>query len=153
MEGFITNGTYFIRSDPYTTILSLGNANVPITVTAYNHQDDSLYLNASRGYTRLGLIKPEIAAPGVNITSAALDAEFAGFTGTSVSAAHMTGIAAMLLEWAVINRNLPRMNTQVMKMLLVRGARRDIEIQFPNEEWGYGILDIYNIFDRIRRGI
>jgi subtilisin family serine protease len=153
MEGFITNGTYFIRSDPYTTILSLGNAHVPITVTAYNHQDDSLYLNASRGYTRLGLIKPEIAAPGVNITSATLDSEFAGFTGTSVSGAHLTGIAAMLLEWAVTNGNLPRMNTQVMKMLLVRGAKRDIEIQFPNEEWGYGILDIYNIFDRIRRGI
>lgn len=151
MEGFISNNTYFIRSDPYTTILSLGNGIVPITVTAYNHEDDTLYLNASRGYTRTGVTKPEIAAPGVRIISPTLDGGFSGVTGSSPAAAHLAGVAAMLLEWAIVQGNLPRMNTSVMKIFLIRGARRNIEIQYPNRDWGYGILDVYNVFDSLRR--
>jgi subtilisin family serine protease len=153
MEGFISDRTYFIRSDPYTTILSLGNGIVPITVTAYNYTNESLYLNSSRGNTRIGVIKPELAAPGMNITSATLDGGFAGFTGTSAAAAHMTGVVAMMLQWAIIEGNLPRMTTQVMKIFFIRGASRNMEISFPNKDWGYGILDIYNVFDRIRRGL
>jgi subtilisin family serine protease len=152
MQGFISDNTYFIRSDPFTTILSLGNATVPITVTAYNVEDDSLYLNASRGYTRVGAIKPEIAAPGVNITSPTLDQGFTEVTGTSASAAHTTGIAAMMLEWAIVRGNQSTMNTLDMKIFMIRGARRDLEIQYPNRDWGYGILDIFNIFDTLRRG-
>ncbi|MHB8127933.1 MAG: S8 family peptidase [Mobilitalea sp.] len=151
MEGFISENTYFIRSDPNTTILSLGNAQVPITVTAYNIEDDSLYLNASRGYSRTGVIKPEIAAPGVNITSPTLDQGFMGVTGTSASAAHTTGIAAMFLEWAVVRGNQSTLNTLDMKMFMIRGARRDIDIEYPNRDWGYGILDVFNIFDSLRR--
>ncbi len=153
MEGFLSNNTYFIRSNPYTTILSLGNGMVPITVTAYNHEDDTLYLNASRGYTRIGAIKPEIAAPGVNITSPTLSGGFAGITGSSPAAAHLAGAAAMLLEWAIVEGNLPRMNTSVVKIFMIRGARRSMEIQYPNRDWGYGILDVYNVFDSLRRSM
>lgn len=152
MEGFISNNTYFIRSDPYTTILSLGNARVPITVTAYNIEDDSLYLNASRGFTRIGVVKPEIAAPGVNILAPAPDQSFVSVTGTSASAAHATGVAALLLEWAIVRGNQPNLNTIDMKIFMIRGARRELDIQYPNRDWGYGILDVYNIFDTLRTG-
>jgi subtilisin family serine protease len=152
MSGFISDNTYFIRSNPYTTILSLGNARVPITVTAYNIEDDSLYLNASRGFTRTGVIKPEIAAPGVNIIAPTPDQGFAPVTGTSASAAHATGIAAMLLEWAIVRGNQPNLNTLDMKIFMIRGARRELDIQYPNRDWGYGILDVYNIFDALRAG-
>ncbi len=152
MDGFISDNTYFVRSDPYTTILSLGNALVPITVTAYNIEDDSLYLNASRGYTRTGVVKPEIAAPGVNILAPTPDQGFAAVTGTSASAAHATGVAAMLLEWAIVRGNQPGLNTVDMKIFMIRGARRELDIQYPNRDWGYGILDVYNIFDILRTG-
>ncbi len=150
MEGFISNNTYFIRSDPYTTILSPGNATVPITSTAYNIADDSLYLNASRGYTRTGDIKPEIAAPGVDMIAPTLQQGFAAVTGTSPSAAHTAGATAMLLEWAVVRGNRPNINTLDLKVLIIRGARRELDIQYPNRDWGYGILDVYNIFDSLR---
>ncbi len=150
MEGFISNNTYFIRSDPYTTVLSPGNATVPITTTAYNIADDSLYLNASRGYTRTGNVKPEIAAPGVNVLAPTLRQGFAEVTGTSPSAAHTAGAAAMLMEWAVVRRNRPRISTLDLKVLMIRGARRELDIQYPNRDWGYGILDVYNIFDSLR---
>jgi subtilisin family serine protease len=152
MASFISDNTYFIRSDPYTTILSLGNARVPITVTAYNIEDDSLYLNASRGFTRTGVIKPEIAAPGVNILAPTPEQGFATVTGTSASAAHATGVAAMLLEWAIVRGNQPNLNTLDMKIFMIRGARRELDIQYPNRDWGYGILDVFNIFDTLRAG-
>jgi subtilisin family serine protease len=153
MQGFISENTYFIRSDPYTTVLTLGNALVPITATAYNTEDDSLYISASRGYTRLGEITPDIAAPGVNVMGPTLEQTFREYTGTSVSAAHTSGIAAMLLEWGIVRGNLTTMSTVEMKKLMQRGARRDINLDYPNRDWGYGILDIFNVFDSLRTGL
>lgn len=153
MNGFISDDTFFINSNPYTTILSLGNARVPITVTAYNPEDDSLYYNASRGFTRIGVIKPEIAAPGLQITAPNLNGGFDSVTGTSPSAAHATGVAALLLEWAVVRGEQPTMSTLNLKIFMIRGARRKIEYTYPNRDWGYGILDVYNVFDSIRLGI
>lgn len=153
MSGFISEGTYFIRSDPYTTILTLGNAVNPITVTAYNDADDSLYQNSSRGFTATNRIKPEVAAPGVNVIGPTLDKGFAPFTGTSVAAAHTTGIAALIFEWGYIRGNIPVMSTVEMRNLIIRGARREADAVYPNRDWGYGILDIYNVFDALRGGL
>lgn len=150
MAGFISDNTFFIRSDPYVTIQSLGNSEIPITVTAYNTVDDSLYAAASRGFTRIGTVKPEVAAPGVNIIAPSLDQGFYAVTGTSPAAAHTTGIAALLLEWAVVMGRQPNMNSVDMKIFMIRGARRDIDITYPNRDWGYGILDAFNIFDILR---
>jgi hypothetical protein len=38
-----------------------------------------------------------------------------------------------------------------MKIFMIRGARRDLEQKYPNRDWGYGILDVFNIFDTLRR--
>lgn len=152
MEGFITNNTFFVRSDPYTTILAFGNAQTPITVTAYNTSDDSLYQNSSRGYTRLEAVKPNVAAPGVNIPGPTPDKSITNFTGTSVSAAHTTGIVAMILEWGITRGNLLGMSTIEINKLIMRGARRDTTTEYPNRDWGYGILDVFNVFDSLRSG-
>lgn len=152
MSGFISEDTFFINSNPYTTILSLGNARVPITVTAYNPEENSLYYNASRGFTRIDVIKPEVAAPGVRVTAPNLDGGFSCITGTSPSAAHTTGVAALLLEWAVIRGEYPTMSTMDLKIFMIRGAKRSAELMYPNRDWGYGVLDVYNIFDSIRLG-
>ena len=102
MGDFITNDTFFIRPDIYTTVLSPGSARNPISVTAYNPSNDNLYINSSRGYTRFGNVKPELAAPGVNYVAPNLEQGFEEYTGTSVAAAHTTGIAALMLEWGVV---------------------------------------------------
>ena len=152
MEKFISENTYFIRSSAYTTILTLGNAIIPLTVTAYNDGDDSLYLNSSRGFTRTERVKPEVAAPGVDVIGPTLDGRFLPFTGTSVSAAHTAGIAALIFEWGIVREHLPAMSTIEMKNLIIRGARRDVDIEYPNRDWGYGILNIFNVFDALRGG-
>ncbi len=147
---FISPDTYFLQSNPYTTITSPGNSLVPITTTAYNPETDTLYQQASRGYSRINTIKPELAAPGVNITAPNLQHGFSNFSGTGAATAHMTGITAMLLEWGVVRRNYPGLDTVEAKKFLIRGARRNEILQYPNRDWGYGIVDIYNTFNLLR---
>ncbi len=153
MNNFITADTYFIRSDPFITVLSVSCAPIPIAVTAYDSENDSLYLNSGRGNTRLDYIKPDIAAPGVNVLAPSLEQEFVLVTGTSAAAAHTAGVAAMLFEWGIINGRYPNMSTQDMKIFMIRGARRNIDIEYPNRDWGYGILDIFNVFESLRRDV
>lgn len=151
MKDFITLDTYFIRSNPNITLLTLACTIIPITVTAYNTEDESLYIEAGKGYTRIDTVKPELAAPGVNILAPSLNHNFIEVSGTSAAVAHAAGIVAMLFEWGIVNGNYPNMSTQIIKNYLIRGARRRQDIQYPNPDWGYGILDIYNTFDKIRR--
>lgn len=150
MGDFITDDTYFIQPNIYTTVLSPGTAPSPITVTAYNPQNGNLYVNSSRGYTRTNIIKPELAAPGVNYIAPTLEQTFRPFSGTSVATAHMAGIAALLLEWGTVRGNQPGMDTIAVKNYLIRGARRRSNLAYPNRDWGYGIVDIFNAFDILR---
>jgi len=45
------------------------------------------------------------------------------------------------------------MSTVELKNLIIRGARRDVNLVYPNRDWGYGILDVFNAFDALRGGI
>ena len=153
MGDFISKETFFLRPDIYTTVLAPGTAMGPITVTAYNPSNENLYINASRGYNRVGDIVPELAAPGVNYLVPTLSNGFGLSSGTSISAAHTTGIAALMLEWGIIDGNYPEINTIVIKKYLMRGARRSPALTYPNRDWGYGIIDIFNSFDILRLNI
>lgn len=153
MGDFITRDTYFIQPNIYTTVLSPGTSSVPITVTTYNPANNNLYVNSSRGYTRDNDIKPEIAAPGVNYLGPTLNQTFEPFTGTSVSAAHTAGVVALMLEWGTVRGNSPGMDSGVVKNQLIRGARRRSNLTYPNRDWGFGILDIFRVFENMRTDI
>jgi hypothetical protein len=71
---------------------------------------------------------------------------FVKSSGTSIAAAHTSGVAAMLLEWGIVKGNAPNMDGITIKNILIRGAKRDPNTSYPNKEWGFGILDLYNTF-------
>ncbi len=151
VRGFITDETYFLRPNPDTIITDPGNAQYPITVTAYDHTRNSIYIHASRGYSRSGQIKPDLAAPGVNILGASSsERRLTRMSGTSVSAAHLAGAAAILLSWGILDGNYPYLNTPVLKSIFIRGAQRNPALTYPNREFGYGTLDLYEAFLRLR---
>ena len=150
MGNFISDSTFFTEPDIYTTILDPGTAVVPITTTAYDPTNNNLYRNASRGYSRSLSVKPDLAAPGVNYTAPTLNREFVNFTGTSVAAAHMAGVAALVLEWGEVRGFYRGMDSIKLKKFLIRGARRSPNIVYPNRDWGYGYLDVFNVFDVLR---
>lgn len=150
ISGFISDNTYFVQPDPYTTVTSPGNSPVPITVTAYSPDNNTLYRRASKGYSRINMIKPELAAPGVNIQAPNLQKGFSYMTGSSAAAAHTAGVVAMAFEWGVVRGNYPDVDTIEIKGFLIRGAERNPKLSYPNRDWGYGILDIYNSFNALR---
>ena len=153
-KGFISDDTFFLRPSPDTVVTEPGNAPQTITAGAFNHRSGGIYIHSSRGYTRLGRVKPDLAAPGVNVDGPGIQGA-AGFpmramTGTSAAAAHVAGAAANLLSWAFREDNISYMNTSVAKTYLIRGADRNPVFAYPYREWGYGTLNLYGAFLRLR---
>ncbi len=146
INGFLSPGTFFLRSNNETTITTPGNSDGPICITAYNYINQSLYYNASRGFTVLNFPKPDLAAPGVNILCPSKNNQFTTATGSSIAAAHAAGVAAMLLEWGIVRGNYTSLNNTMIKRLLIQGARRSYNLEYPNPDWGYGILDIFRTY-------
>ena len=101
----------------------------------------------------MGIINPNFAAPGVNLIGPTLNNGYTTFSGTSVAAAHNTGLAALLLEWGVSLGNFTNLSSIEIKNMLIRGAIRDPNNTYPNTNWGYGIVNIYNTFINIRGDI
>ncbi len=148
LHGFITEDTVFLQSDPYTTVTAPGDASFPITAGAYNHLNNSLYIHSGRGYTRDGRVKPDLAAPGVDISGPGVSSAPQAYpltrmTGTSIAAAYGAGAVADLYSWGYVNGNNPRVNNSVIRAYLTRGAQRNPNYTYPNREWGYGTLDLY----------
>lgn len=145
----ISNETFFLNPNPDTTITSPGNAINQLTVTAYNQFNDSILLESSRGYTRNGLVKPDIAAPGYQIPCALPGNQYGTLTGTGAAAAHTAGAIAMIMEWGIPRGNLTFMTGYDVNRLIIRGARRENTIIYPNNIWGYGQLDVNNLFQTL----
>lgn len=146
----ISEETFFLESNPDVTITAPGNAPSPITVTAYDSSSGGIAIYSSRGYTRTGYVKPDLAAPGVNLTCPILNNQYGQGSGTGVAAAHTAGVVAMLLEWATGRGRYPYINGTNIRKLLIRGAERSTELVYPNNIWGYGKLDLYGVFEILR---
>ena len=149
VRGMISDETYFLKPSPECTVTSPGDAVDAMTVTAYQQKDGSLYTRAGRGYTAGGQVKPDFAAPGVEVTTAlaGLAGGYGEVSGTSLAAAQTAGIAALLFEWAVIRGNEPYFSGNSVRNYLRRGAVREEDRQYPNREWGYGKVNIYHTFE------
>lgn len=147
VTGLIPDDTFFLQSSPYHTVTSPGDADDGMTMTAYQYRDGSLFPLASRGFTPAGEVKPDFAAPGVEIKVPMLGNRFGLASGTSLAAAQTAGIAALLFEWAVIRGNEPFFTGNSVKYYLQRGARRDGSLTHPNPDWGYGKIDLYHTFE------
>lgn len=150
MREMMTGEVYFLRSNPDTTITAPGNAYNVMTVTAYDVKDNSIFVDASRGYTVTGRIKPDFAAPGVNVAGAGTRDQLITQSGTSVAAAVTSGAVALILEWAVVRGNYTLISNIDMKNTIIRGAQRDPGRTYPNREWGYGRLNLYDAFENFR---
>ncbi|MGN0398888.1 MAG: S8 family peptidase [Blautia sp.] len=149
VTGFSNPDVIFLRPDPDTTITIPGVSGDAITTAAYNAYNNSLFIHSSRGFTITGGVKPQITAPGVNVFGPVPNGGYSTATGTSAAAAITAGACALLVEWGTKRRPQKIFNIAELSALLVRGARRGNDRMYPNREWGYGILDIYQIFKNL----
>lgn len=147
VQGLISEETYFLEPSPYNTVTAPGDSLESITVTAYQYRDNSLYVQASRGFMPDGNVVPQVAAPGVQIRVPQLNGLYGNVSGTSLSAAQTAGAAALLFEWAVIRGNQPYFTGSSVKNYITRGAEREERMQYPNRDWGFGRMDLYHTFE------
>jgi hypothetical protein len=134
---FLTEDTKFLRPEPYMQICDPGAAAELLTFTAYDVLTEALAVTTSYGYTADNRIKPELAAPKGEIL----------FEGTGMATAFGAGCAALLFEAAERIASYRILDTAVIKRLLIATAERRGR-SYPNREWGYGILNVYEAFLR-----
>ncbi|RHP49664.1 S8 family peptidase [Clostridium sp. AF32-12BH] len=184
LQSFLSDDTRFLRPDPDITITDPGNAPLLLTVSTYNHITNSLYIHSSRGFTATGQIKPDLAAPGVDVQGPALQRQASSppeqrvpagsfsrssqlgrspvsdsgqasppgqlsltrRTGSSVAAALTAGAVACLFSWGFTQGNDATLTSISVKSILIRGADRKEAFQYPNRQWGYGTLNLYQSF-------
>lgn len=142
--------TRFYAPVPEATLTIPSTSRRVITVGAYDATYDAYADFSGRGYantnqlaqTLLQLdVKPDLAAPGVSITTTAVGGGYEAVTGTSFATPFVTGAAALLMEWGIVRGNDPFLYGEKVKAYLRRGARQIRgESEYPNSRVGYGAL-------------
>ena len=74
-------------------------------------------------------------------------------SGSSVATAVTSGCCALLLQWGIVEGNLKNLYPTEIRSYLIRGTTMRMGDRYPNEEWGYGTLNIKGVFDSIRENL
>ncbi|MBU5454265.1 S8 family peptidase [Caproiciproducens sp. MSJ-32] len=147
--GLTLPGTQFNPADPYGTITSPGNSDFIITAAAYNQNNNNLVDYSGNAFIS-GYINPiDVAAGGENALTTAPNNEIAVVSGTCVAGAIVAGACAMLFDWGIIQGNNKNLYTQTLKTYLARGVNERSGDIYPNPQWGFGMLNIFKLFDNI----
>lgn len=152
ITGQISEGVDFLKPFPEYTIVYPATAQGAIACGAYNNIDNSLYASSSWGPTRLPQMAPDLVAPGVNVMGV-YPTGYGTRTGTSVATAITAGASALLLEWGVVQGNIPTLDGDLIRNLLISGCTRDSNMIYPNIKWGYGKLNLEGTFEAIKESI
>jgi serine protease AprX len=124
-----------------TNIRCPGNARRAITVGGID-KSKIPYINSSTGPgtarldpgSPIRLIKPDLSAPGVAITSTIPNNSFAAFTGTSMATPHVSGVVALILQ------KKKKLRPQRLKNLLKHTSS---PAPYPENQIGVGIINAY----------
>ena len=132
----------------FLTPTAAGSFTVPaatenvISVAAYDSRTGEYADFSGRAFQVLPWAgKPDLAAPGVDIQTTAVGGGYRVVSGTSFATPFVTGSAALLMEWGIVQGNDPFLFGNKIKAYLRRGARALPGFSvLPNYEVGYGAL-------------
>lgn len=143
-EGVLNPGTGFLFPTENTTLTIPSTAARVITVGAYNGLTFAYADFSGRGPLRRGggiVNKPDLVAPGVNITTVQAGGGYAAVSGTSFATPFATGGATLLMEWGIVKGNDAYLYGEKVKAYFRRGANPLPGFtQYPDPQVGYGAL-------------
>lgn len=140
----LSGEVYFLTPSPEITLTPPAFTEDAVTVSAYNSENGSFFYQSGQGFSRTGRIKPDLAAPGVSVSTIN-----GPYSGGAIAAALTAGAAAQLLQWSAVEENAPYVSSRAVRDYLIRGARQERTQSYPNRQWGYGQLDLKGTFDEI----
>ncbi len=134
--------TRFLQPTADTTMTIPSTASQVIAVGAYDARRNAYASFSGRGWPGAGYsVRPDLAAPGVEITTTSAGGGYVSVTGTSFATPFVTGAAALMMEWGIVRKNDPFLYGEKVRAYLRRGARQlpGFEV-WPNNYLGYGVL-------------
>lgn len=132
--GFISPATDLTLTVPSTA------ANV-ISVSGYDSDSDTFASFSGQGFSNPQQTKPDLCAPAVNILSTAPGGGYSIRTGTSMAAPFVSGAAALLMEWGIVQGNDPFLYGEKLKAALWNGSKALPAFHdYPNLTVGWGKL-------------
>ena len=147
-----SENTRFVRPTPDVTLTIPSTASKVITVGAYEPVYEAYADFSGRGYlyqeqvnsrTADSFIKPDLVAPGVGVMAPNRNNGYSPVSGTSFATPFVTGAAALLMQWGIVEGNDPYLYGEKVKAYLRRGAKPIRgETDLPNARVGYGALCI-----------
>ncbi len=146
----VTAGTYFSNPSVTNTMTLPATAHKVIRVSGYNDRLGSIADFSGMGIPDTAHI-PDIAAPAVSILSARAGGGYDTFTGTSFAAPFVTGSAALMMQWGIVQGNAPFLYGERIRAFLRLGARRTAGGIYPNPTFGYGTLCLSNTVSYMER--
>lgn len=146
--GVLNRNTRFLTSTPDTTLTIPSTASGVITAGAYDSSLNSYADFSGRGFTRYPQqIKPDLVAPGVSLNAPAPPDQYTAVTGTSFATPVVTGSAALMMQWGIVQGNDPYLYGEKVKAYMLKGARHlPGSFDYPNPRLGYGALCLKDSF-------
>lgn len=137
--------TAFLLPTPETTLTIPSTATRAITVGAYDSFQNTIAPFSGRGFTwNNQFIKPDIVAPGVDITSCTPGGGYETRSGTSMATPFVTGCASLLMQWGILMENDFFLYGEKLRAYLINGAQPlpgfDV---YPNPQTGWGALCLF----------
>lgn len=141
----LTGNVEFLNPTEFGTLTIPSTAEGLISVAAYDQNIEDFAYFSGRGYTANDRIKPDIAAPGVDIYTAYPGNNYSFASGTSMAVPFVSGSACLLMQWGIIDGNDTFLYGEKLKASLIRGARRIKSArEYPNIYVGWGTLCVEN---------
>lgn len=140
----VGTSTAFLNPDNLLTLTLPSTVDRVISVGGYNSAIGSLAYFSGMGNENIS--KPDLVAPAVNIYSSKVGGDYDSFSGTSMASPFVCGSAALMMEWGIVNGNMPFLYGESLKAYLIKGAYRSNKRNYPDFGWGYGVLDLRNTF-------
>ena len=151
---FLDEEVYFLDANPEVTLCEPANASLLFAVGGYSTETGGIAPFSSRGFTADGQKQPTLLAPAVNVVGPFPSGGYIEKSGTSIAAAYSAGCVALFMEYIEEYRltgAAAPLDTVLLRNLFSLGARRENSIEYPNTAYGYGTLNLYGVFEFLRR--
>lgn len=149
-KALLKEETRFLNPDPFITSTIPATSKQIIVCGTYDQNTDGILAYSGRGYTRDNRVTPDVATGGVNVETTSVGGGTTILNGSSAASAVLAGAVALLLQWGIVEGNDKTLYSTKLTTYLIRGARKRQGDIYPNEQWGYGILDLNGVFENIR---